>query len=532
MKTRLFGKKDLLLSICAVALLLMPATLVAAAPRPVRVLMWDEQQPEQKRAYGDKFLGEIIAAHLSAQPGFVVRNVSLASPSQGLDEATLNDVDVVIWWSHQKNHLVTDENVERVVSRVREGKLGFIALHSAHWARPFVRLMQERAKDDALAQIPAADRATAKFEYSNQNPLGKVPPRGAPLSPALRLEDGVWKLTLPGCIFPAYRGDGAPSHVATLLPEHPIAAGLPLNWDVKQTEMYDEPFHVPKPDAVVFEEHWDKGEHFRSGCAWQVGKGSVFYFRPGHETFPVFQQAEPLRVVENAARWVAPNQEPSLPTAHTTRDIEGWNVRVDDRLLRGDGAAKGERALKLLTARLVAITIVVPEPALARLRAVTIELDLDYGGLKAMQYHPDAGWLKSHGYSEALAKCAHIPDVEDFLSPFENHRMPWVVLHELSHAYHDQVLGFEEPRVLAAWKRFRDSGKYKSVLTSPGPLREHYGLTDQKEFFAEMTECYFGSNDFYPFVTGELKQAEPELFALLEEIWGPLPGRVKAEAKK
>ena len=220
-------------------------------------------------------------------------------------------------------------------------------------------------------------------------------------------------------------------------------------------------------------------------------------------------------------------EKPPLPTAHTTRTIEGWNVRVEDRLLHGDGAATGVRAIKLLTARLVAITIVVPEPALTKLRAVTIELDLDYGGLKAMQYHPDAGWLKSHGYSEALAKCAHIPDATDFLSPFENHRMPWVVLHELSHAYHDQVLGFEEPRVLAAWKKFRDSGKYKSVLTSPGPLREHYGLTNQKEFFAEMTECYFGSNDFYPFVTGELKQAEPELFALLQEIWGPLPGRAK-----
>ena len=86
------------------------------------------------------------------------------------------------------------------------------------------------------------------------------------------------------------------------------AAGLPLKWDVKQTEMYDEPFHVPKPDAVVFEERWDKGEHFRSGCAWQVGKGRVFYFRPGHETYPVFKQAEPLRVIENAARWLAPQK--------------------------------------------------------------------------------------------------------------------------------------------------------------------------------------------------------------------------------
>jgi trehalose utilization protein len=282
------------------------ADLHAATARPVRVLMWDEQQPEQKRAYGEKFLGETIAAHLAAQPGFTVKNVSLASPAQGLDEAGLDEADVVIWWGHVKNAAVTDNNVERLVARVRQGRLGFIALHSAHWSRPFVRLMQERAKDDARAQIPAAERATAKFEYSNQNPLGKVPRRDAPLTPSLRHEDGVWKLALPGCIFPAYRADGAPSHVTTRLPGHPIAAGLPLKWDISQTEMYDEPFHVPNPDAVVFEERWDKGEHFRSGCVWQVGQGRVFYFRPGHETYPVFKQLEPLRVLENAARWAAP----------------------------------------------------------------------------------------------------------------------------------------------------------------------------------------------------------------------------------
>lgn len=216
-------------------------------------------------------------------------------------------------------------------------------------------------------------------------------------------------------------------------------------------------------------------------------------------------------------------EKPALPAVYNERNIEGWNVRIDDRLLTGNSADLGARALKLLNSRLVAISTVVPEKALAKLRAVTIELDLDYGGLQSMQYHPDADWLKENGYSEKLAKCVHIPESQDFLSPFENRRMPWVVLHELAHAYHDQVLGFEEPRVLAAWKKFRDSGKYKSVLTSPGNMREHYGITDQKEFFAEMTESYFGSNDFYPFVAGELKQAEPAIFALMAEIWGPLP---------
>jgi hypothetical protein len=119
----------------------------------------------------------------------------------------------------------------------------------------------------------------------------------------------------------------------------------------------------------------------------------------------------------------------------------------------------------------------------------------------------------------------HIPVADHLMSTYDNHRMPLVILHELAHAYHDQVLGFDEPRIKAAWKKFCDSGKYQSVLTSPGHMHEHYGLTNQMEFFAEMTESYFGSNDFYPFVAGELKRDEPEIYALMSEIWGPLAPR-------
>lgn len=222
--------------------------------------------------------------------------------------------------------------------------------------------------------------------------------------------------------------------------------------------------------------------------------------------------------------FIAAAQKNLLPTAHTTRSIDGWTVRVDDRLLKGEHEAVGARALKLLESRLVAVAFVVPEKTLAKLRTITIQLDLNCGDLDVMQYHPDADWLKEHGYSEKLAKCVHIPDIKDFLDPEGIHGQPWVVLHELAHGFHDQIIGFDEPRVIVAWKKFRDSGKYKSVLSVSGKMREHYGLTDEKEFFAEMTESYFGSNDFYPFVAGELKKAEPEIFALLADIWGPLPG--------
>jgi trehalose utilization protein len=273
----------------------------------IRVLVWDEQQLQQKPTYGEKFLGETIAAHLETQPGLSVKSAKLDDADQGLSDAALDATDVLVFWCHRRVKDQDDARMEAVVKRVMDGKLGFIALHSAHWAKPFVRLMQERAKADAIKALPEAERATAKWEFLNDAPYYQPVPRVAPITPYVeRGEGNTYTLKLPACVFPAWRADGMPSHVTTLLPQHPIAAGLPTQWDIPQTEMYGEPFHVPAPDEVVFEEKWDKGEHFRSGCVWRVGKGRVFYFRPGHETYPIFQQAEPLRVVENAVRWMSP----------------------------------------------------------------------------------------------------------------------------------------------------------------------------------------------------------------------------------
>ncbi len=287
-------------------LLLVLFSFVATHAAPaIRVLVWDEQQPEQKKAYGDKFLGETIAAHLSTQGVFQVKSVSMSSPSQGWDDATLDTTDVLVMWCHQKEGAQDDERVEAVVRRVMAGKLGLIALHSAHWAKPFVRLMQERAKADAVAALPEAERATAKWEFVNDKPYYKGVKADAILTPRVQKNGDIYTLVLPQCVFPAWRADGAPGRMTTLLPDHPIARGLPVKWNVNQTEMYSEPFHVPPPDEVVFREDWDKGETFRSGCVWRVGKGTVFYFRPGHEMFPVYKQAEPLKVVDNAIRWIA-----------------------------------------------------------------------------------------------------------------------------------------------------------------------------------------------------------------------------------
>ena len=86
--------------------------------------------------------------------------------------------------------------------------------------------------------------------------------------------------------------------------DHPVAAGLPASFEIPQTEMYSDPFHVPEPDEVLFEETWEAGESFRSGLIWKIGNGRVFYFRPGHETYPVYKQELPLRIITNATLWL------------------------------------------------------------------------------------------------------------------------------------------------------------------------------------------------------------------------------------
>jgi len=234
-----------------------------------------------------------------------------------------------------------------------------------------------------------------------------------------------------------------------------------------------------------------------------------------------------LQVVVTAA-WAEGESQP-LPAAHTARTLEGWTVRIDDRLLAGEDAALGERAIGLLQDRLAEIALILPEDKVARLRKVSIWLDRTHGSLGSMQYHPSAGWLKEHGYSAELAKCVHIPDAAQFASARHHHQQPWAVLHELAHAYHDQVLDFEHPEIKAAWERFRDNGRYEKVLHIDGRETKHYALTNQKEFFAEMTESYFGLNDFYPFHRAELKRDEPQIYELLKTIWGPVPLERKAE---
>ena len=279
------------------------------APKPgkIRVVIWNERQPAQKTAYDGGFLDEAIAKYLKSKEDFTVTQVALDDPDQGLAPGVLENCDVLIWWGHIRNKEVKEEVGKKIAGLVKDGKLSLIALHSAHWARPFIQCMWDVTTQNALKKVPEDKRANAKIEYIYPTPF-KGPKKTDPVTPSSEIvtnADGTvtLKITQANCCFPGWRADGKPSHVTILAPEHPIAKGLPEKFDIAQTEMYDETFHVPEPDQVILEEKWDAGEHFRSGMVWTLGKGKIFYFRPGHETFPVYKAELPLKILENACRW-------------------------------------------------------------------------------------------------------------------------------------------------------------------------------------------------------------------------------------
>lgn len=209
-------------------------------------------------------------------------------------------------------------------------------------------------------------------------------------------------------------------------------------------------------------------------------------------------------------------EQPIPASQYVPRTIEGWEVRVN-RALLGAKAEVGEAALKLLEAKLYEITRMVPEKPLAELRKVPIWLGVDDGPNDRAQYHPSADWLSKHRFNPEKAKGVEIGNAARFLKTAR--KQPAMVLHELAHAYHDRVLGFGHPGIQAAWREAKKSGAYDSVLRISGMKERHYALTDPQEYFAEGTEAYFGTNDFYPFVRAELRQHDPKLFRLLEEVW-------------
>lgn len=221
-----------------------------------------------------------------------------------------------------------------------------------------------------------------------------------------------------------------------------------------------------------------------------------------------------LVVVAFAAESAKPRFDP------VKKNIEGWTVFVEPTMLKSEPGSEDARSLAMLEAHLRILTAMVPADRVEQLRKLEIWVERDHPTLKSMQYHPSEQWLRNNGHDPRLAKKYHVPVARELISSSQLAKHPMVVLHELAHAYHDQVLGFDEPRIIAAYEKAKAAGTYEKVMLYNGKIVSHYALTNHKEYFAEGTEAFFNRNDFYPFVRAELEQHDPTLHALLVEIWG------------
>jgi len=208
---------------------------------------------------------------------------------------------------------------------------------------------------------------------------------------------------------------------------------------------------------------------------------------------------------------------------HQTNSIEGWTVLVREQLLEDEKEATA-KALELLRAQLKEIARVVPAPAVAKLREVTLWFSPEYRGvMPRAEYHPGAGWLRDNGRDPAMVKGIEFTDVRNFES--ETRRMPNFTLHELAHAYHDRVLagGFDNAEIKNAFEKAKAGGIYDRVerRDAKGNVKfdRAYAMTNPMEYFAETTEAFFSRNDFFPFTREELRRHDPEMEKLLERVW-------------
>jgi len=223
---------------------------------PIRVTVWSEYRHELKHEAVAKVyptgIHNVLKSGIEEFAGaeVIVRTATLDEPDHGLSDQVLADTDVLTWWGHMSHGDVKDEIAQKVASRVRNG-MGLVVLHSGHYAKPFKLLMGTNCH---LKWREAAEK------------------------------ERLWVVS----------------------PGHPITAGLSSDCIViEHEEMYGEHFDIPDPDELIFVSWFEGGEVFRSGCVWKRGAGKVFYFRPGHETFPSYYIPEVRRVIANGVRYVA-----------------------------------------------------------------------------------------------------------------------------------------------------------------------------------------------------------------------------------
>ncbi|MFC4811655.1 ThuA domain-containing protein [Paenibacillus sp. GCM10023250] len=218
----------------------------------INVTIWNEFRHEKTNAKAAEIYPQgmhaAIAEGLNVQGE--VRFATLDEPEHGLTEEVLNGTDVLIWWGHLAHHEVSDEIVERVYQRVLHG-MGLIVLHSGHFSKIFRKLM--------------GTSCDLKWREADE-------------------KERIWVVN----------------------PAHPIAAGIGEYIELPAEEMYGEHFDIPQPDELVMVSWFEGGEVFRSGCCYTRGSGKVFYFRPGHETYPTYHNPQVRKVIDNAVRWAAP----------------------------------------------------------------------------------------------------------------------------------------------------------------------------------------------------------------------------------
>ena len=242
------------------------------SPPPLRVTIWHEYRHEKnnekvREIYPDG-MHEAVAAGLRGRDGLEVRTATLDEPEHGLTDDVLETTDVMTWWGHMAHDDVDDKVAQKVVDRVHAG-MGLVVLHSGHFSKPFKKLMG----------------TTCDLKWREAD------------------DKEVLHVTAPG---------------------HPILQGIDDRFTLANEEMYGEYFDVPEPDETLLISWFTHGEVFRSGMTWRRGKGRVFYFRPGHETYPTYHDETVLKIIRQGVRWVAPVGEVKLPKFGNQK--AGWNT--------------------------------------------------------------------------------------------------------------------------------------------------------------------------------------------------------------
>lgn len=318
-----------------------------------------------------------------------------------------------------------------------------------------------------------------------------------------------------------------------------VLCGLAITLPLSAGELLH-PQHTTQDDRPSRSLRTEKFLYIRnfSPASWPVNEANegADATRPDEELYDLVTDAQQLKNVVDDAQFAGDRTRLSDQLTkqlrgsddsifqldkHATFLVHGWTIHLHDQLWR-DHPAKTKKMLSLLASQLERVAKVTPKNALRQIRTVPIWVNPTYKGVRpTAEFHPNAHWLRHNDRDPEMEKSVEMTNVMNF--EFENRRMPMLMLHELAHAYHDLVLGFRHPKVRSAFEAARESGRYDTVKRFTGRKivdAKAYAMSNEKEYFAESTEAYFGKNDFFPFTRDELKKHDPKMHDLVAELWG------------